>query len=101
MDLNAIAPVGLGRITSRIGIGHHFAGFQLAIHLGHALNKVLKDIVVRHRTMTGFDAPYVPGWDCHGLPVEHQLFKELNITKYEIDPVTFRKKAREYALKKR
>ncbi len=68
------------------------------IHMGHALNKVLKDIIVKHRTMKGFDAPYVPGWDCHGLPVEHQLFKELKITKHEIDPVSFRKKATQYAL---
>src|SRR3989338_2311337 len=50
------------------------------IHMGHALNKVLKDTLVKYRTMRGFDAPYVPGWDCHGLPVEHQLFKELKIT---------------------
>src|SRR3989338_2163401 len=51
------------------------------IHLGHALNKILKDIVVKFKTMNGFDAPYVPGWDCHGMPIEHQLFKELGITK--------------------
>src|SRR5213075_1558572 len=41
------------------------------IHVGHALNKILKDIVVKSRTMAGFDSPYVPGWDCHGLPIEH------------------------------
>lgn len=46
------------------------------IHLGHALNKTLKDMVVRYRTMTGFDAPYVPGWDCHGLPIEHRVMKD-------------------------
>lgn len=69
------------------------------IHMGHALNKVLKDIVVKYKTMKGFDAPYVPGWDCHGLPVEHQLFKELKITKHEIDAASFRKKAAAYALK--
>ncbi len=68
------------------------------IHMGHALNKVLKDIIVKYRTMKGFDAPFVPGWDCHGLPVEHQLFKELNITKHEIDPLSFRKKAKNYAM---
>ena len=45
------------------------------IHIGHALNKILKDMVVKYKTMTGFDSPYVPGWDCHGLPIEHQLFK--------------------------
>src|SRR3989344_1532431 len=46
------------------------------IHLGHVLNKTLKDIVVRYRTMRGSDAPYVPGWDCHGLPIEHKVMKE-------------------------
>jgi isoleucyl-tRNA synthetase len=45
------------------------------IHIGHAVNKILKDIVVRARTLAGFDAPYVPGWDCHGLPIEHQIEK--------------------------
>ncbi len=69
------------------------------IHIGHALNKILKDIIVRYKYMRGFDAPYTPGWDCHGLPVEHQLFKELKITKDQIDRVEFRKKAHDYALK--
>ncbi|MCX7661275.1 MAG: isoleucine--tRNA ligase, partial [Candidatus Omnitrophica bacterium] len=69
------------------------------IHIGHALNKILKDIIVRYKTMQGFDAPFVPGWDCHGLPVEHQLFKELKITKYDISQLDFRKKAYEYAKK--
>lgn len=69
------------------------------IHIGHALNKILKDIVVRFKTMRGFDSPYIPGWDCHGLPVEHQLFKDLNITKDQISQVAFREKAHSYALK--
>ena len=47
------------------------------IHIGHALNKILKDVVVRSRSMMGFDAPYVPGWDCHGLPIEQQVDKKL------------------------
>ena len=47
------------------------------IHLGHAVNKVLKDIVIRSKTLEGYDAPYVPGWDCHGLPIEHQVEKKL------------------------
>jgi len=68
------------------------------IHIGHALNKTLKDIVVKFKTMQGFDSAYVPGWDCHGLPVEHQLFKELGITKYQIAQVDFRKKAYDYAM---
>src|SRR3989339_1466396 len=47
------------------------------IHLGHALNKILKDIIVKYKSMSGFFAPYVPGWDCHGLPIETQLLKEV------------------------
>ncbi len=69
------------------------------IHIGHALNKTLKDIIVKYKTMRGFDAPYIPGWDCHGLPIEHQLFKELKINKYQIPQLEFRKKAHAYALK--
>ncbi|MFA4854272.1 MAG: isoleucine--tRNA ligase [Candidatus Omnitrophota bacterium] len=69
------------------------------IHIGHALNKTLKDIIIKYKTMRGFDSPYVPGWDCHGLPVEHALFKELQINKYQIDRIAFRKKAHEYAMK--
>ncbi|MDP8259213.1 MAG: isoleucine--tRNA ligase [Candidatus Aadella gelida] len=69
------------------------------IHVGHALNKTLKDMCIKYFTMLGYKAPYVPGWDCHGLPVEHQLFKELNITKHDIDKVIFRKKAYKYASK--
>ena len=48
-----------------------------SIHLGHLLNKCLKDFVVRARTMAGYDCPYVPGWDCHGLPIEHKVMQEL------------------------
>ena len=46
------------------------------IHIGHAVNKILKDIIVKSKTMSGFDAPYVPGWDCHGLPIELQVEKQ-------------------------
>jgi isoleucyl-tRNA synthetase len=69
------------------------------IHIGHALNKILKDIIVKYKTMQGFDSLYVPGWDCHGLPIEHALFKQLGITKDDIDQIKFRKKARAYAEK--
>ncbi|MDD5116305.1 MAG: isoleucine--tRNA ligase [Candidatus Omnitrophica bacterium] len=69
------------------------------IHTGHALNKILKDIVVKYKTMRGHDSPYVPGWDCHGLPIEHQLFKELKIPKHQISQLEFRKKAHDYAIK--
>src|SRR5262245_56963532 len=69
------------------------------IHLGTALNKILKDLVVRSRSMAGFDAPYVPGWDCHGLPLELQVDKNLGAKKKEMDAVAFRKECRAYALK--
>ncbi len=54
------------------------------IHIGHALNKILKDFVVKSRTMAGFDAPYVPGWDCHGLPIELNVERELGPKKPRI-----------------
>lgn len=69
------------------------------IHIGHALNKILKDIIVRYKTMRGFATPYIPGWDCHGLPVEHQLFKDLKKTKDQIGRLEFRQLAHAYAMK--
>jgi isoleucyl-tRNA synthetase len=75
------------------------------IHLGTMLNKVLKDVIVKSRSMSGFNAVYVPGWDCHGLPIEHQVDKELGLDKAGIDvrnamdPVEKRKRCREYALR--
>lgn len=69
------------------------------IHIGHALNKILKDIIIRYEFLKGNDCPYVAGWDCHGLPVEHQLFKKLNQTKHDVNILEFRKQAKEFALK--
>jgi isoleucyl-tRNA synthetase len=69
------------------------------IHIGHALNKVLKDIIVKSKTMEGYQAPYVPGWDCHGLPIEHQVLKELGDKKKTLGKVEIRKLCREYAEK--
>jgi len=69
------------------------------IHLGHTLNKVLKDIIVKHRSMTGFDAPYVPGWDTHGLPIEQQAIKDLGIDRHKTDVVEFRNHCKHYAEK--
>ena len=69
------------------------------IHIGHVLNKTLKDIVVKYKTMQGNNSAFVPGWDCHGLPIEHQLFKELGINKYQVSQIDFRKKAHQYAMK--
>jgi isoleucyl-tRNA synthetase len=71
-----------------------------AIHIGHAENKILKDFVVRTRQMMGFDADYVPGWDCHGLPIEWRVeedFRKQGKKKEEVDPVAFRKACRDYA----
>jgi isoleucyl-tRNA synthetase len=68
-----------------------------AIHIGHAVNKVLKDIVVKSRLMAGFDAPYVPGWDCHGLPIEVAVEKKFGKVGDKLDSVAFRAKCREYA----
>lgn len=71
-----------------------------SIHIGHAVNKVLKDIVIRSRTMSGFDAPYVPGWDCHGLPIElkvEEAFKKKKRHKDDISDSEFRAECRIYA----
>ena len=69
------------------------------IHVGHALNKILKDIIVKAKTLSGFNAPYVPGWDCHGLPIELQVEKKVGKAGVKVDATTFRKKCREYAAK--
>jgi isoleucyl-tRNA synthetase len=69
------------------------------IHEGHALNKSLKDFVVKSKTMAGFDAPYVPGWDCHGLPIEIKVDKDLGNKKREMPLVAVRQACREYAQK--
>ena len=66
-------------------------------HIGHALNKILKDMIVKYKTLRGFDALYVPGWDCHGLPIEHACLKEIGKRKEEVERVPFRKEARKYA----
>jgi isoleucyl-tRNA synthetase len=67
------------------------------IHTGHAMNKSIKDFIVKSRTMMGFDAPYVPGWDCHGLPIEKQVDKKLGSKKREMDALAIRRACREYA----
>ncbi len=69
------------------------------IHLGTAMNKILKDGVVRSRSMMGLDAPYVPGWDCHGLPIEQKVDKQLGPKMRELDTVAIRQACREYAQK--
>lgn len=70
-----------------------------ALHLGHAVNKSLKDMIVKSKTLAGFDAPYVPGWDCHGLPIEHNVEKKLGKAGKKVSFADFRKACRDYASK--
>ena len=69
------------------------------IHIGTALNKILKDIIIKSKTMAGFRSDYLPGWDCHGLPIEHQVDKELGSKKQSVPILEKRKLCREYAEK--
>jgi isoleucyl-tRNA synthetase len=96
MDLEgAIRTARAGRPKFILHDGPPYANGH--IHLGTAMNKILKDGVVRSRTMMGFDAPYVPGWDCHGLPIEQKVDKQLGSKMREMDAVAIRKACREYA----
>ena len=90
-----IQALGKGRPRYVLHDGPPYANGR--IHIGHALNKVLKDIIVKSKTMAGFHAPYVPGWDCHGLPIEHQVMKELGDKKRDLDVSAIRRLCREYA----
>lgn len=67
------------------------------LHIGHAINKILKDFILKYKQMSGFDAPYVPGWDCHGLPIEHNVDKKLGSKKLDMTPVEVRQACRDYA----
>ena len=69
------------------------------IHIGHALNKLLKDIIIKQKSMSGYYAPYVPGWDTHGLPIERQAIKKLGINRNEVTPTEFRKVCHDFAIK--
>jgi len=68
-----------------------------SIHIGHAVNKILKDMIVKSRSFMGYDAPYVPGWDCHGLPIEHKVEQEIGKAGVKVDYKTFRQACRDYA----
>ncbi|MGZ4164219.1 MAG: isoleucine--tRNA ligase, partial [Tumebacillaceae bacterium] len=68
------------------------------IHIGHAMNKILKDIIVKFKTLEGFDAPYVPGWDTHGMPIEHAIIKNKGINRHEVPVTDFRQMCYDYAL---
>jgi len=92
-----IQAMGHGRPRYVLHDGPPYANGR--IHIGHALNKILKDIIVKSKTMAGFQAPYVPGWDCHGLPIEHQVMKELGEKKKNLDVSAIRKLCRAYAEK--
>ena len=96
MDLYArIREARAGRPKWVLHDGPPYANGQ--IHLGTALNKILKDFVVKSRTMAGFDSPYVPGYDCHGLPIELKVDRELGPKKRELSPADFRRACRAYA----
>jgi isoleucyl-tRNA synthetase len=69
------------------------------IHIGHAVNKILKDIILKSKTLSGFDAPYIPGWDCHGLPIELQVEKKIGKAGVKVSAEIFRKECRKYAIK--
>ena len=70
-----------------------------SIHIGHAVNKILKDMIVKSQGFMGYDAPYVPGWDCHGLPIEHKVEQEIGKAGVKVDYKTFRQACRDYAAK--
>jgi isoleucyl-tRNA synthetase len=92
-----IRKVAKGRPTFILTDGPPYANG--ALHLGHSLNKILKDIIVKSRTLDGYDAPYVPGWDCHGLPIEMQVEKTHGRVGQKINAKAFRAACREFAIK--
>jgi len=92
-----IQEAGKGRPLYVLHDGPPYANGR--IHIGHALNKILKDIIIKSKTMAGYQVPYVPGWDCHGLPIEHQVLKELGDKKKTLDTLAIRRLCREYAEK--
>src|SRR5258708_39012068 len=74
------------------------------VHIGTALNKILKDIIVKYKTLRGFNAPYIPGWDCHGLPIEFKVSQDMrkgsaDVSSVSFDPATIRKACDAYARK--
>jgi len=98
MDLyTRIREKSAGRPRFILHDGPPYANGEL--HLGHAVNKTLKDIIVKSKTLAGFDAPYVPGWDCHGLPIEINVEKKLGKAGKKVSFAEFRKACREYAAK--
>ncbi len=98
MDLyGRMRQAGEGRERFVLHDGPPYANGE--IHIGHAVNKVLKDIIVKARTLAGFDAPYIPGWDCHGLPIELNVEKKIGKPGRRVDAAGFRKACRDYAMR--
>ena len=98
MDLyNKLRVAGKGREQFILHDGPPYANGD--IHIGHAVNKILKDIIVKSKTLSGFDAPYVPGWDCHGLPIEHKVEQKIGKAGNKVSHAVFREKCRVYAEK--
>ncbi|MCD6526015.1 MAG: isoleucine--tRNA ligase [Desulfuromonas sp.] len=96
MDLTGqIAKAGEGRPRFTLHDGPPYANGHT--HIGHALNKILKDVVMKNRRMQGFDVPYVPGWDCHGLPIELMVDKKLGKKKRDMTKAEIRRECRSYA----
>ncbi|MGO3345467.1 MAG: isoleucine--tRNA ligase [Marinomonas sp.] len=96
MDLyKKVREVSKGRKSFILHDGPPYANGS--IHIGHAVNKILKDIIVKSKTVSGFDAPYIPGWDCHGLPIEHKVEQLIGKAGTKVSYKEFRAKCREYA----
>lgn len=96
MDLyQKIREVSAGRDKFILHDGPPYANGD--IHIGHSVNKILKDIIIKSKTMSGFDAPYVPGWDCHGLPIEHKVETKHGKAGVKLSHKDFRQKCRDYA----
>ncbi|MEP2618892.1 MAG: class I tRNA ligase family protein, partial [Marinomonas sp.] len=96
MDLyKKVRDVSKGRKSFILHDGPPYANGS--IHIGHAVNKILKDIIVKSKTVSGFDAPYIPGWDCHGLPIEHKVEQLIGKAGVKVSYKEFRAKCREYA----
>lgn len=98
MDLyRRLREQGAGRPLFILHDGPPYANGEL--HIGHAINKILKDIIVKSKTLSGFDAPYVPGWDCHGLPIELNVEKKVGKPGHKVTAGEFRQHCRDYASK--
>lgn len=94
---NALKEKNKGKTPFILHDGPPYANGDL--HMGHALNKILKDIIIRYKNLSGFYAPYVPGWDTHGLPIELQAIKKLGINRHTVGEVKFREACRKFAIK--